>query len=72
MSQYNFEKLGKYLDREFLSPTEAIQVLELIEDALLETEKLFILNPSLTKALQVYSRIIECINEGIPEEKKRI
>jgi hypothetical protein len=70
-SEYDFTKLERYLEREFLEPDECIQQLEEIEEALQDLEKLFILNPAIAKALVVHRNIIEHIYNSIPDSKRR-
>lgn len=71
MNDYDFTKLKQYLEHEFIEPDEAITALELIEESVRECEKMFILNPALTKSLLVLGKVIEYIFDAIPEEKKK-
>jgi hypothetical protein len=68
---YDFKALEKFIDSKFLYASDCIEMLEKIEHTLACMEQVFVLHPDITNAIGFFEELKLCLEESIPNEKKR-
>lgn len=68
---YDFTSLVSLLERKYVYPSDAIEMLDRIESALTNLEQVIVLKPEIVSAINFFEELKLVLDAAIPNEKRR-